>query len=174
MNVTPSQTVGPFLSLGLTWPDGHLVVPEGAPGAVRITGVLRDGAGAAVSDGLVETWQADPEGHFDHPDDPRGASGSGFGGFGRCATDADGRYWFSTLKPGGPVPYIAVLVFARGLLKPVTTRLYFPGEAGNATDPVLARIPEDRRDTLVAVREGERSYRFDVHLQGERETVFFG
>lgn len=177
MTDTPSQTVGPFLSIGLTWRGGHLVVPEGSPGAVRITGVLRDGAGAVVADGLVETWQADPGGRFDHPDDPRGASGSGFGGFGRCATDPEGRFTIVTVKPGptgdGQAPHIDVSVFARGLLDRVVTRIYFPDEAAaNAADPLLSSLAPERAATLVAVpvREGELT--FDIRLQGEDETVF--
>jgi protocatechuate 3,4-dioxygenase, alpha subunit len=174
---TPSQTVGPFLSLGLTWPDGYLVVPADAPGAVRISGVLTDGAGAPVPDGMIETWQADTDGRFDHPDDPRGATGSGFAGFGRCNTDTDGRFTIVTVKPGalgdGQAPHIDVSVFARGLLDRVVTRLYFPDEAAaNAADPLLSSLPPERVETLVAQRAGEGELRFDIRLQGERETVF--
>jgi protocatechuate 3,4-dioxygenase alpha subunit len=175
--ITPSQTVGPFLSLGLTWPDGHLVVPEGTPGAIRISGVLLDGAGALVPDGVIETWQADPDGRFDHPDDPRGASGSGFGGFGRCNTDDEGRYRIVTLKPGaigdGQAPHINVTVLARGLLQHVVTRIYFPDEVeANAADPLLSSLPPERAATLVAQPAGEGELRFDIRLQGEGETVF--
>src|SRR6478672_4797219 len=120
---TPSQTVGPFLSIALPWPDGPQVVDPGAPGAIRIGGFLLDGAGDPVADGLIETWQADPDGRFDHPDDPRGRV-AGFRGFGRVATGPDGGWEIVTLKPGrvpGPgdtlqAPHIAVSVFARGLL----------------------------------------------------------
>lgn len=177
MSATPSQTVGPFLSIGLTWTDGHLVVPEGSSGAVRITGVLTDGAGAVVPDGLIETWQADAEGRFDHPDDPRGASGSGFGGFGRCSTDPEGRFTIVTVKPGavgdGQAPHIAVSVFARGLLDRVVTRIYFPDEAAaNATDPLLSSLPAERAATLVAAPASDGGLTFDIRLQGEGETVF--
>ncbi len=177
MTETPSQTVGPFLSIGLTWADGHLVVPEGSPGAVRITGIVRDGAGAVVPDGLIETWQADADGRFDHPDDPRGASGSGFGGFGRCATDPEGRFTIVTVKPGalgdGQAPHIDVSVFARGLLDRVVTRIYFPDEtAANATDPLLSSLTPERAATLVAVSTADGELTFDVRLQGEDETVF--
>lgn len=171
---TPSQTVGPFFGYALPYGDGPRVVPEWHPGAIRIHGRVLDGAGEPLPDALLEIWQTGPDGRVPGALGALARGGRGFAGFGRCPTDADGRYWFSTLKPGGPVPYIAVLLFARGLLKPVATRLYFPGEGGNDTDPVLSAIPADRRDTLVAVREDDRSYRFDVHLQGERETVFFG
>ncbi len=167
MNETPSQTVGPFLSIGLTWPTGHLVVPEDTPGAIRITGVVRDGAGDVVPDGLVETWQADAAGRFDDP---------GFG-FGRCATDAAGRYRIVTVKPGalgdGQAPHIDVSVFARGLLDRVITRVYFPDEpAANATDPLLAGLAPERAATLVATAAGPAELRFDIRLQGDGETVF--
>jgi protocatechuate 3,4-dioxygenase alpha subunit len=170
---TPSQTIGPFFGFALPYDDGPRVVPEWHPAAIRIFGRVLDGKGDPLPDALVEIWQAGADGE---PPVSAGAlvrDGRDFAGFGRCATDAAGRYWFSTLKPGGPAPHVAVLVFARGLLKPVATRIYFPGETGNDTDPVLSRVPEDRRETLVAVAEGDRTYRFDVHLQGERETVFF-
>jgi protocatechuate 3,4-dioxygenase alpha subunit len=177
---TPSQTVGPFLSIGLPWPDGPDVVPDGTPGAVWLHGVVTDGAGTPLPDALIETWQADPDGRFDHPDDPRGRV-PGFRGFGRCPTDDDGRYAIRTLKPGrvpGPddtaqAPHVDVSVFARGLLHRVVTRIYFADEAAaNATDPVLASVPEPRRATLVATRDA-RGYRFDIRLQGDDETVFF-
>ena len=101
--ITPSQTVGPFLAIGLPWPDGPFVVPEGTPGAITITGRVLDGAGEPVPDALVETWQADADSRFDHPDDPRGAAAPatpGFRGFGRCATDRDGRFRIVTVGPG--------------------------------------------------------------------------
>jgi protocatechuate 3,4-dioxygenase, alpha subunit len=175
--LTPSQTVGPYLSLGLTWPTGHLVVPEDAPGAITITGVLTDGSGGPVPDGMVETWQADAEGRFDHADDPRGASGSGFHGFGRCATDAQGRFRIVTVKPGaigdGQAPHIDVSVFARGLLDRVVSRIYFPDEAeANAADPLLSSLPPERAATLVAEQVGPAELRWDVRLRGEGETVF--
>jgi protocatechuate 3,4-dioxygenase, alpha subunit len=171
--ITPSQTVGPFFGYALPYAGGPCVVPEWHPGAIRIHGVVLDGEGAPLPDALVEIWQAGSDGRV--PAAPGGLrrEGHDFAGFGRCATDAAGHYWFSTVMPGGPVPYVAVLVFARGLLRSLATRIYFPEEPGNAADPVLSAVPADRRDTLVAVREGERSYRFDVHLRGEQETVFF-
>ncbi len=180
MTHTPSQTVGPYLSIGLPWPDGPDVVADGVPGAFRLHGVVTDGAGDPVPDALVETWQADPAGRFDHPDDPRGAV-SGFRGFGRCPTDDSGRYGIRTLKPGpvpGPdgapqAPHLDVSVFARGLLHRVVTRVYFADEeAANARDAVLAGVPEARRATLLAVPDGT-GYRFDIRLQGDDETVFF-
>lgn len=184
LGLTPSQTVGPFLAIALPWADGPDVVPEGAPGALRISGIMLDGMGEPVPDGLVETWQADAAGRFAHPDDPRGPGQSvpdGFRGFGRAATDEAGGWWVRTVKPG-PVPdaegrlqapHIDVSVFARGLLNRVVTRVYFPDEAAaNAADPVLSGVPEERRHTLVAVAE-DGGLRFDIRLQGGEETVFF-
>lgn len=172
--ITPSQTIGPFFGYALTYEAGPRVAAEWHPDAIRIHGLVLDGSGEPLPDALVEIWQAGPDGRVPATVGAVDRAGRGFSGFGRCGTDAGGHYWFSTLRPGGPVPYIAVLVFARGLLKPVRTRVYFPGEPGNAGDPVLSGVPAERRDTLVAVREDDRSYRFDVRLQGERETVFFG
>ncbi|MFD0689574.1 protocatechuate 3,4-dioxygenase subunit alpha [Actinomadura fibrosa] len=175
---TPSQTVGPFFGYGLPYEGGSELVPGWRPDAIRVRGRVLDGAGEPVPDALVEIWQADGSGEI--PRRPGGLvrAGHDFSGFGRCPTDAAGGYWFGTVKPG-PVgegaPYIAVLVFARGLLKPVFTRLYFPEDgAAHGTDPLLAEVPAERRATLIAEREGEREYRFDIHLQGERETVFLG
>lgn len=183
--LTPSQTVGPYLALGLPWTDGPDVVPEGAPGAVTIGGTVFDGNGEPVVDAMIETWQADPDGRFDHPDDPRGAqqpAAAGFRAFGRVPTDGQGRWTIRTLLPGAlpgyddapdEAPHIDVSVFARGLLDRLVTRIYFPGFAdANAADPLLATVPAERRDTLVAVAEGPGRYRFDVRLRGAGETVF--
>jgi protocatechuate 3,4-dioxygenase alpha subunit len=183
--LTPSQTVGPYLHIGLTWQDGHLVVPTHAEDAVRIVGTLYDGAGQPVPDGLVETWQADPNGRFDHPDDPRNGSGSpapaGFTGFARATTLDGGRFEIVTVKPGplpaetgrNQAPHLDVSVFARGMLDRTVTRIYFPDEeAANASDPVLSAVDPDRRHTLIGVPD-LGTLRFDIHLQGEHETVFF-
>ncbi|GAB3803174.1 protocatechuate 3,4-dioxygenase subunit alpha [Micromonospora zhanjiangensis] len=184
LGVTPAQTVGPFLHLALPWPDGPYVVPEGTDGAFWVHGRVLDGVGAPVVDGLVESWQADPDGRFDHPDDPRGArppAVPGFRGFGRSATDATGRYALLTVKPGPlpdpdggtEAPHVNLSVFARGMLHRVVTRLYFPDEAAaNAADPVLRTVEPDRRHTLVATA-GPDGLLFDIHLQGDHETVFF-
>ncbi|GGM24245.1 protocatechuate 3,4-dioxygenase subunit alpha [Micromonospora sonchi] len=183
LGVTPAQTVGPYLHIGLRWPDGPYVVPEGTPGACWIRGRIVDGTGEPVVDALVESWQADPDGRFDHPDDPRGARPStvpGFRGFGRCETDAQGRYALLTVKPGAlptpegetEAPHLALSVFARGLLHRLVTRVYFPDEAGNATDPLLRDVDPARRDTLLASPAPD-GYTFDICLQGEHETVFF-
>jgi protocatechuate 3,4-dioxygenase, alpha subunit len=166
---TPSQTVGPFLSIGLPWPDGPTVVPVGTEGAIMITGTVYDGAGTPVPDALIETWQADPLGRFNHPDS---SETTDFRGFGRCPTATDGTYWILTLPPGavpGQAPHIDVSVFARGLLNRVVTRIYF---ASDVDDLVLSSVPADRRHTLIA-SSTEDGYRFDIRLQGPEETVFF-
>jgi protocatechuate 3,4-dioxygenase, alpha subunit len=183
--LTPSQTAGPFLAIGLPWADGPYVVPEGTPGAITITGTVRDGAGAPVTDALLETWQAAPDGSFGPPGDPHGPRASGFRGFGRCLTGEKGQFTFVTLRPGvvpGPdggiqAPHIDVSVFARGLLDRLVTRIYFSDEpAANESDPVLRSVADPaRRDTLIAVARDGRpgEFGFDIRLQGERETVFF-
>jgi len=191
--LTPSSTTGPYMAIGLPWPDGPFVVPEGTPGAIAITGVVWDGAGEPVSDALVETWQADPDGRFDHPGDPRGRrrpAEPSFRGFGRCPTGPDGSFRIVTLKPGPlpspdggtEAPHIDVSVFARGLLGRLVTRIYFPDEqAANEADPVLRAITDPgRRATLVAAAppgtpagpDAPGALRFDIRLQGDRETVF--
>jgi protocatechuate 3,4-dioxygenase alpha subunit len=186
--ITPSQTVGPFLAIGLPWPDGPFVVPEGTAGAITITGQVIDGADQPLPDAMVETWQADDDGRFDHAEDPRGAAKprtAGFRGFGRCATDVNGYYRILTVKPGPlpapdggrQAPHLGGSVLSRGRLDPVVTRIYFADEAAaNAADPVLASVDDDRRATLVAIPDpagqpGE--YRFDIRLRGDGETVFF-
>ena len=182
-STTPSQTVGPFFAIGLSWREGPFAVSAEAPEDIRIRGTVYDGAGAPVGDSLIETWQADPQGRYA---DLHGYGGpselAGFRGFARCAReDGDGSFEIHTVKPGavpGPggstqAPHIDVSVFARGLLTRCVTRLYFADEqAANAADPVLARVPAVRRDTLLAV-PAEGGYRFDIHLQGLNETVFF-
>jgi protocatechuate 3,4-dioxygenase alpha subunit len=170
--LTPSQTVGPFLHIGLLWDDGPDVVPDGTPGAIVLTGQIVDGAGDPVPDALVETWQCDADGRFDNPR---------FRGLGRCPTDAQGRYRIRTLKPAAlpatdgtvEAPHVDVSVFARGLLDRVVTRIYFADERdANAIDPVLSTVDSDRRATLVATPT-EAGYEFGVRLRGTGETVFF-
>jgi protocatechuate 3,4-dioxygenase, alpha subunit len=159
---TPSQTVGPFFAFGLCAADRHELVSPARPDAIRLGGVVRDGEGAPVPDAMVEIWQRDEQG--EHP--------AGFG-FGRCGTDAAGRYGFVTVKPGGAcAPFVAVLVFARGLLKPLLTRIYFPDEPANAADPLLAALTEAERAGLTASAQGAGDLRFDIHLQGDRQTTF--
>lgn len=177
---TASQTVGPFFSFALLDLARPELVPPDAPGAIRIEGAVLDGEGAAVDDAMVEIWQADAAGRFAQPSGSPGAGA--FTGFGRCGTDAEGRFWFVTRKPGvvcdadgrPQAPHLDVSVFARGLLKRLVTRIYFPDEeAANAADPVLSSLPSaDDRATLVAVPSGG-VLRFDIRLQGDRETVFF-
>lgn len=173
---TPSQTVGPYLALVLPWPDGPDIVPPGTPHAVTLVGRLTDGDGAPVSDGLIEIWQADPDGRFDHPDDPRGAV-PGFRGFGRCPTDAAGRFHFRTVRPGAvdaeQAPHLDVSVLARGLLHRLVTRIYLPGEPANAIDPVLAALDPADRERLIAAPDPDGSLHFDIVLQGADETPFF-
>ena len=183
--LTPSQTVGPYFSMRLPWPEGPFVVSEGTPGAITIFGRLYDGAGNVIPDGLIETWQADPDGWFAHPDDPRGPVPAGykaFRGFGRTRTELDGSFRILTLKPGPlpfgdgrtEAPHINVSVFSRGMLDRSVTRIYFPDETeANAADPVLEAVPAERRKTLIAVPDGVGLLRFDIYMQGDRETVFF-
>ena len=156
--LTPSQTVGPYFSLGLIARSAN----ELDPGGIRITGRVLDGAGEPVPDAMVEIWQADEDGRH-RPDF----------GWGRSGCDEDGRYSFVTCKPGavaGQAPHLTVMVFARGLLKPVLTRMYFPDEEeANAGDPVLSRLGDG--STLVA-RPVDGGYEFDVRLQGDGQTVF--
>jgi len=153
---TPSQTIGPFFSHALPWPEGHLVVPIQTPSAIWVRGRVLDGAGEPVPDALIESWQA----------------AEGFSGFGRCATDASGHWRLHTL----PTPYLALSVFARGLLNRVVTRVYLPGQTDGHTDghtdEVLSSLPQSARETLIA-HEADDGYHFDIHLQGEHETTFF-
>ncbi len=179
----PSQTVGPYFAIGMPFATGPLVVPEDTPGAIRIRGIVYDGAGIPIPDSLIETWQADPDGHFADLHGYGGASElAGFRGFARCGQeDGDGSFEIVTVKPGRvpglgatmQAPHIDVSLFARGMLHRCVTRIYFADEQqANAEDPVLARVPAERRETLLAQPE-DRGYRFDIHLQGPGETVFF-
>jgi protocatechuate 3,4-dioxygenase alpha subunit len=181
--LTPSQTVGPYFSIGLPYDGGPHVVPEGTPGAIRIRGTVYDGAGIAVPDHLIETWQADPDGHFADARDVGGPSAlEGFTGFARVGVEVgDGSFEILTVKPGRvedlagrlQAPHIDVSLFARGTLNRFVTRIYFADEAAaNAEDPVLDRVPVARRSTLLARPDGD-GYVYDIHIQGEGETVFF-
>jgi len=189
---TPSQTVGPFCAYGLT-PEqygypfralaGSVLVEGDTPGErIRIVGRVLDGAGHPVPDAMIEIWQADGAGRYAHPADPRG-SNLRFKGFGRCGTgtDPEHRFEFETIKPGrvgdGQAPHVNVILFMRGMLCHVYTRIYFDDEAeANARDPVLAGVEEARRYTLIAARQATPAgtvYRFDLRMQGPDETVFF-
>ncbi|WP_166356400.1 protocatechuate 3,4-dioxygenase subunit alpha [Phytoactinopolyspora limicola] len=167
--LTPSQTVGPFFGFALPFPEGPIVAPAGE---LHIVGTVYDGASQPVPDALIEIWQPDATGTF--PTEPRP---DGFRGWGRCGTDADGHFGFQTIKPGpaepGSAPHIGVVVHARGILHHLVTRIYFPDEnAANAVDPVLSRVSGERQATLIARPDGD-VLRFDIHLQGDHETVFF-
>ena len=180
----PSQTTGPYLSIGLLGDFiGSSLVPEDDPRAVRIRGRLLDGNGDPVPDGMVEIWQANAAGRYAHPEDARGdiPLEEGFVGFGRSGTTDDGWFEFVTVKPGRvpapddglQAPHLVVIVFARGLLKQLVTRLYFPDEAqANAADPVLSELDDAERASLVA-RAENGSLLFDIHLQGDAQTTFF-
>ena len=191
-DITPSATVGPYFAYGLTpkdydWSEtfsNNLVTPDAAGERTAISGSVLDGDGLPVPDAMVEIWQADAAGRYADRGDDGPPSNSAFKGFGRCGTDAAGQFSFETIKPGavpGPegavqAPHILVAVFARGMLRQIFTRIYFSDEAANVTDPVLSMVPADRQATLIAKREdgnGRAGYRFDIHLQGEDETVFF-
>ena len=189
--ITPSQTVGPYFKYGLTpgsayaWNDAFsndLLTPDVSGERIRIVGRVFDGDGKVVPDSMLEIWQADAQGRFADPQDSRGLPNSAFKGFGRCGTNPDGEFSFRTVKPGsvpGPkgkpqAPHIVMAVFARGMTQQAMTRIYFEGDAANAADPILALVPDDRRGTLISRKEnGDATYRFDVHLQGDKETVFF-
>jgi protocatechuate 3,4-dioxygenase, alpha subunit len=180
---TPSQTVGPYFAIGLPFDVGPLAVPEGTPGAIHIAGTIYDGAGVPIPDFLLETWQADPDGKFADMHGYGGASEmAGFRGFARYGVeDGDGTFDILTVKPGSlpglagttQAPHVDVSVFARGMLHRCVTRIYFADEAeGNAGDPVLTRVPVERRATLLA-EPLNGGYRFDIRFQGPHETVFF-
>ncbi len=200
-DITPSQTVGPFFAYGLA-PDGrchwdpngsyswketvgdNLITPDATGQKIRIEGCVSDGDGLPVNDAMIEIWQADAQGRYVHARGEKPRPNAKFTGFGRSATDKDGIYSFDTVKPGavaGPngkpqAPHIVVCVFSRGMLRQIYTRLYFSDETTNNNDPILALVPADRRETLVAHKtmRGELPvYRFDIRIQGENETVFF-
>jgi protocatechuate 3,4-dioxygenase alpha subunit len=177
-----SQTVGPYLHIGLTWLNTDRIAGRGVTGErVVVQGRLLDGDGVGVADGLVEIWQANAAGKYAHPEDrQKRAPEKGFRGFGRVPTDARGRFRFSTVKPGrvpGPggklqAPHLNVTVFMRGLLKQLSTRIYFPGDPANVIDPILKRGPAARRATLVAKRRSKGVLEWNIVLQGRDETVF--
>jgi protocatechuate 3,4-dioxygenase, alpha subunit len=182
---TPSQTVGPFFKMELTT-DEHCVTCIAGPQAngerVWITFRVLDGDGTPVNDAMLEIWQADSNGRYNHPDDTRPKQlGPGWIGFGRLGTGEDGTCVLETIKPGRvsngtlQAPHLALAVFARGMLKQLYTRAYFAGDSANDTDPVLQLIPPNRRGTLMARPDTARPghWLFDVILQGDRETVFF-
>ncbi|MGX1545749.1 protocatechuate 3,4-dioxygenase subunit alpha [Streptomyces adustus] len=183
---TPSHTVGPFYGYALPFPGGGDIAPVGHPDTITVQGYVYDGEGNPLPDALVELWGPGPDGRVPTTDgsmrrDPAtggylGRNGVQFTGWGRIQTDADGHWYGRTLRPGArgrSAPYLSVCVFARGLLVHLFTRIYLPGDrAALAADPLLAGLAEERRDTLIAQDGGDGTYRFDIRLQGEGETVF--
>ena len=183
---TPSQTVGPYLHIGLTNTHSltQIASTEIAGERVRLKCRVLDVNNAPVNDAVIEVWQADADGRYNHPDAPQPPSpDSAFQGFGRAATDQAGSCEFGTIRPGrvqGPgtttqAPHLTVAVYARGVLLQLYTRIYFAGDAANDGDAVLALVPADRRETLLAHPDPQQSgsWLFDIHLRGEQETVFF-
>jgi protocatechuate 3,4-dioxygenase, alpha subunit len=173
LHATTSQTVGPYLHIGMTWLVTENLVRAGVAGErITIEGRVVDGDGKPVTDASVEIWQANAKGKY---------AARGFRGFGRSNTDAKGRFRFKTIKPGrvpGPngklqAPHIAVNLFMRGQLKQLVTRIYFPDDPSNDADPVLGLVPRNRRRTLIARKTKSKSLQWDVVLQGRDETVFF-
>lgn len=185
---TPSQTVGPYLHIGLPWPDGPDVVPSGTEGSIDITVTVYDGHRTPIADAMIETWQADAAGRFDHPNDPRGRAEptpARFRGFGRAVADSTGTSTVHTVKPGplpaedGSIeaPHIDVGIFARGMLERLVTRIYFPDETErNFSDPVLSGMDPRQREKLIA-RATPTGYHLDVVVQDSDpngdETPFF-
>ncbi|MFD3582312.1 protocatechuate 3,4-dioxygenase subunit alpha [Streptomyces sp. NPDC058683] len=182
---TPSHTVGPFYGYALPFRGGEEIAPLGHPDTITVHGYVLDGEGNPLPDAFVELWGADPDGNVSTTDgsirrdpatgDHLGRNGVEFTGWGRIQTDAGGHWYARTLRPGArgdSAPYVSVCVFARGLLMHLFTRIYLPGDdAALSADPLLTRVGE-RRDTLIAADEGRGTYRFDIRLQGEGETVF--
>jgi len=185
LQATTSQTVGPFFKIGFSWLYRDQLAGPGVSGErVSISGRILDGDGVPVPDGIIEIWQANTHGKYAHPDDEQNKPAEqGFTGFGRVPTDGEGRFHFSTIKPGrvpGPngklqAPHLEISVFTRGLLRRLITRVYFPEEPSNAEDFALNLVELERRATLIAKRiEGRPGeLKWNVKMQGEDETVFF-
>nr|WP_026197170.1 protocatechuate 3,4-dioxygenase subunit alpha [Sciscionella marina] len=171
---TPGQTVGPFFGYALPYAGGEQLVDRSHPDAIRLHGTVLDGAGDPVPDALLEIWQADGAGRVSREPGSLHRDGYTFTGWGRAASDRTGTYSFTTVRPGatepGHAPFIALTVLARGLLDRLFTRVYLPGQ-DFAADPLLSALPRERAETLCAATDPE-GLRFDVVLQGERETVF--
>jgi len=183
LRASTSQTIGPYLRIGLEWMVIEEVAPPGVAGErVRIEGRVVDADGKPVNDAAVEIWQANSHGKHASPQDTQDKPlEAGFRGYGRSLTDDAGAFRFLTIKPGrvpGPdgklqAPHITVTIFMRGLLKQLQTRLYFPDDPANAEDPVLQLVPPERRATLVARKRSDGVLEWNVVLQGKNETVFF-
>lgn len=174
---TPGQTVGPFYGYALPYPGDRELVPPGSSRAVELHGVVYDGAGDPVPDAILEIWQPDETGTVVLRTGSLRRDGFTFTGFGRCAADPEGRFSFSTVEPGpteaGRARFISVVVFARGLLNRLFTRVYLPEDTeAHATDPLLSSLESAERERLISVREADGSLRFDIRLQGEDETPF--
>ena len=177
LTATPGQTIGPFYGYALPFEKGGELLAPGLPGAIRLQGTVRDGAGDPIPDALLEIWQADAEGNIPQKTGSLVRDGYTFTGWGRTAVDNTGNYTFTTVNPGpteeGSAPFISVVIFARGLLNKLHTRMYLPEDQDAlAADPLLSSLPEDRRRTLIATREADGGLRWDIKLQGEDETVF--
>ncbi len=172
---TPGQTIGPFFGYALPFEGGGQLVSRAHPAAIRLHGTVFDGDGAPVPDALLEIWQADGDGRIVQQAGSLHRDGYTFTGWGRAATDNAGRYSFTTMAPGardpGRASFIAMTVFARGLLNRLFTRVYLPGDVALDTDPLLAAVPAERRGTLIATPDAD-GFAFDVVLQGANETVF--
>jgi protocatechuate 3,4-dioxygenase alpha subunit len=182
LRASTSQTIGPYLRIGLEWMQIEDMAPKGVAGErVGIRGRVIDAEGKPVNDAAVEVWQANSQGRYAHPEDKQDKPlDAAFRGYGRSLTDDNGAFRFNTVKPGrvpGPggklqAPHLNVTIFMRGLLKQLQTRMYFPDDPANAEDPILALVPAERRSTLIARRNGE-ALEWNVVLQGKNETVFF-
>lgn len=174
---TPGQTIGPFYGFALPYEGGEFLVDRSHPQAVRLHGTVYDGHGDPIPDSMLEIWQADADGNISQAPGSLIRDGYTFTGFGRVAVDNAGHYDFTTVNPGptdpGKAPFILMTVFARGLLNRLFTRIYLPEDTeALAQDPLLSSLPEERRRTLIAERGDDGSLRFDLHLQGQDETVF--
>jgi protocatechuate 3,4-dioxygenase, alpha subunit len=185
LQATTSQTVGPYFKIGLEWLYRDNLVGEGMSGErVTIQGRVFDGDGIPVPDAILEIWQANAHGKYDHPEDTQDKPlEPGFKGYGRVPLTQEGAFRFVTVKPGpvpGPkekeqAPHLAISIFMRGLLKRLVTRMYFPDDPRNAGDPILNRVEPARRSTLIAKKTAANSgtLEWNVVLQGPDETVFF-
>lgn len=183
LRATTSQTIGPYLRIGLEWMVIEDLAPQGVPGErVRIEGRIVDADGKPVNDAAVEIWQANSHGKYASAEDAQSKPlDSAFRGYGRSLTDDAGNFRFRTIKPGGvpgpegstQAPHVTVTIFMRGLLKQLQTRIYFADDPANAEDPVLALVPVERRPTLIAKKRADGALEWNVVLQGRNETVFF-
>lgn len=183
LRASTSQTIGPYLRIGLEWMQIEDLAPKGVAGErVSIRGRVIDGDGKPVNDAAVEIWQANSHGRYAHPEDKQDKPlEKSFRGYGRSLTDDKGAFRFSTIKPGrvpGPggelqAPHLSVTIFMRGLLKHLQTRIYFAGDPANAEDPILALVPAERRPTMIARTGADGTLEWDAVLQGKNETVFF-